>query len=84
MKTLKKEEMLKKEQVMAFSHSDKFTPPSLTLFGRVACARTCRARRSGGIQFTLGGATLLLVPRSSIPVLDHGISSRGRPDDDAH
>ena len=75
MKTLKKDEMLKKDQAIAF-----LILTQMSFFANQPCSsagtRTCRARCSGGIQFTLGGTTLLLVPRPSIPVLDHGISSR--------
>ena len=81
MKTLKKEEMLKKDQVRinlaTYVHCD-----DLNFFP--ARARPRRARRAGRIQLTMGRPALLLFPGSRVPLPHHGVLARWRLDDDAH
>lgn len=79
MKTLRKDEMLKKDQVCR-SASWLLVP---TLIVVPACTRTRRARCSCRVQLAMGRAAFLLVPRFCVPLSDHGVPAWRRSHDDA-
>ena len=79
MKTLKKEEMLKKDQVrfLALERSKRTKD-------RTAGTRSRRARRPRRVELAMGGSALLLLPGSCLPIPHHGVLARRRLDDHAH
>lgn len=79
MKTLRKDEMLKKDQVCR--NAWRLLVPTLIVVP--ACTRTRRARRARRIQLAMGRPTLLLLPGLCLPLSDHGVPAWGRSHDDA-
>jgi hypothetical protein len=69
MKTLKKEEMLKKDQVgCLFSALHRSSADR-----EIASARPRRARRPRRVKLSMGGSTVLLLPGSCLPLPHHGV-----------
>ena len=86
MKTLMKNEMLKKDQVsssLAFAgrRLDSVSLLNLNLYVLPAGPRSSRTRRTRRIQLSLGRPAVLLVSGLGLLVLGHGIPSRWRFDD---
>lgn len=81
MKTLKKDEMLKKDQVRVPSIFNEVYFILTFAFQAGSCTR--RARCFGRIKFSMGRTTLLFISGSFIPIPYYGISPRGRLDDHA-
>ena len=80
MKLLKKDEMLKKDQVCMPQLSRVIYLELLSL----ASPCSSRTRRSCRIRLALGGSALLLLSRHISSVLDNGVSSGRGLDDDAY
>ena len=81
MKTLRKDEMLKKDQVcvnLFAGYTIAFISPP------PACARTRGTRRPRRVQLPMGRAALLFVPGPLLSVPHHGVPPRWRSHDDAH
>jgi len=80
MKLLKKDEMLKKDQVRMPQLS------KVIHLRRLSLASPCssRTRRPCRIGLSLGGSALLLLSRHISSVLDNGVSSGRGLDDDAY
>ena len=80
MKLLKKDEMLKKDQVPYIAVLlDAY--PFITFSAR---SRTRRTGRFSRVRLALGGPTVLLFSRSFSPLPNNGIPSWRRLDDNAH
>ena len=78
MKTLRKSEMFKKDQVSLPVILDYRLLSSMT-----ARPRPCRTRRAGRVQLALGRSALLFVPGHLLPVLAHGVPAGRRSHDNA-
>lgn len=80
MKTLRKAEMFKKDQVRSSFHHLEWQ----WLDQSTACPCKSREGRPRRIELALGRAALLLLPRSAVPLPPHGIFTRWRSHDHAH
>lgn len=84
MKTLKKSEMLKKDQVSLRNPAFLLPPPSHRLFLSLVGACQGGTGRFGRVWLALGGATVFFLPRCPVSLLDYGILTRGWSDDDVN
>lgn len=81
MKSLQKAEMLQRDQVR--SSFVIISQRSSHTICATAGPCSCRTGRLGRVNVTMGSAAFLLLPRSTLSLSYHGISTRGRPYDDA-
>lgn len=79
MKLLKKDEMLKKDQVR-----NQLSRVIHLEFRSLASPRSSRTGRPCRIRLSLGGSAVLFLSRHISSILNNGVSSRRRLDDDAH
>lgn len=93
MKTLRKADMMQKDQVrfpfamlgrqLSFFDMSGADQSTFSLYTMHSIASTCKGRKrcSGRIEFAMDRSTLLLIPRSPVLIPHHGVFTWWRLDD---